>query len=88
MKIAEGFILRQVAGSYIVVAVGKAASTFNGIVNLNDTGAFLWKQLEDGKTEEQLVSALLDEYEVEKDVAEKGVTAFIDKLTKAGLIIE
>ena len=46
MKIKEGFILREVAGSHIVVAVGQAVKTFNGIINLNPTSALLWKNLE------------------------------------------
>ena len=42
MKIKEGFILREVAGNYIVVAVGSAVKQFNGVITLNETGAFLW----------------------------------------------
>ena len=46
MKIKQGFILREVAGSYLVVAVGEAVKRFNGVINLNETGAFLWRLLE------------------------------------------
>ena len=86
MKIKEGFILREVAGSYIVVAVGDAVKNFNGIIKLNQTSAFLWEKLVKGATKEQLVEALLGEYDVEKDVAEKGVKSFINTLIKANLI--
>ncbi len=86
MKIKDGFILREVAGSYIVVAVGAAVKEFNGVINLNETGAFLWKQLEKGCTEEELTGALLSEYEVEEEIAKKDAKSFIEKLTEAGLI--
>ncbi len=86
MKIKSGFILREVAGSYIVVAVGEAVKNFNGVINLNETGAILWQRLQEGCDEEGLVKALLSEYEVEKDLAQKDVKNFIAKLTEAGLI--
>lgn len=40
MKIKEGFAKRNIAGSEIVVPVGKKALEFNGMVTLNETGAF------------------------------------------------
>ena len=69
-----------------MVAVGEAVKEFNGVINLNETGAFLWKILQEGATEEQLLNALLEEYEVEKELAEKDVKAFVAKLTEAKLI--
>lgn len=86
MKIKDGFILREVAGSFIVVAVGEAVKEFNGIINLNETGAVLWKTLEKGATKEQLVKALLAEYDVDEATAEKDVSAFIEKLQEAKLV--
>lgn len=87
MKLKEGYLLREVAGNYIVVAVGSAVKEFNGVINLNESAAFLWKQLSEDKTEEELVNALLGEYEVTRDIAEKDVKAFVEKLTQAKLVI-
>ena len=86
MKIKQGYILREVAGNFIVVAVGEAVKNFNGIINLNETGAFLWKQLQEGATEEQIKKAMLEEYDVAEDVAQKDIKAFIDKLNEKGLL--
>ncbi len=86
MKIKDGFILREVAGSYLVVAVGNAVKEFGGIVNLNETGAFLWRLLEKSSTESEMVDALLNEYEVDRETAEKDVKAFVEKLTEAKLV--
>jgi len=46
MKVKEGYMLREVAGNSVVVAVGKATLDFNGLITLNSTGTFLWKLLE------------------------------------------
>ena len=86
MKIRDGFILREVADSFIVVAVGEAVKTFNGIVNLNETGAFLWKILEQGATKEELLKKLTAEYDVDDATAKKDIDAFVAKLEEAKLV--
>ncbi len=87
MKIKEGFILREIAGSFIVVAVGEAVKSFNGVINLNPTGALLWKKLSEGGDENDLLKALLDEYDVEEEVAKKDIELFIAKLKNANLLV-
>ncbi|MBQ3492837.1 MAG: PqqD family protein [Clostridia bacterium] len=86
MKIKDGFILREVAGNYIVVAVGNAVKDFNGVITLNETGSFLWKKLEKGATEEELKTALLEEYDVTEEIATRDIGLFVKKLTDAGLV--
>ena len=86
MKIKSGFVLREIAGNYIVVSVGERVKEFNGVVNLNGTGAFLWDALAKGATEDQLADKLVSEYDVEKSVALNDVKEFIVKLREANLI--
>lgn len=85
MKIKEGFILRNVAGSNVVVPVGQATVDFNGMMSLNDTGAFLFDKLTKGTTEEQLIRDLMDEYSIDKELAIKDVKDFIEKVESEGL---
>lgn len=85
MKIKEGFLLRKIAGGYHVIAVGKAAKNFNGIIHLNETGAFLWKKIEEGEDENKIADSLVSEYGIEKDKAEQDVKKFISDLKEAGL---
>ena len=84
MKIKEGFLLRQVADNWVVLPVGQACVDFNGMLSLNDSGALLWKALEQGGGREALADALLAEYEVERSVALADVDEFLAKLSKAG----
>ncbi len=86
MKIKENFVRREVAGNYVVVALGSAGNNFNGMMKLNSTGNFLWERLESGATREELVLALIDEYEVEKDKAEASADAFVKELERLGCI--
>ena len=87
MKIREGFILREIAGKKIVVAVGSAVKHFQGVINLNGTGAFLWELLQNQVEKEQLISALLGEYDIDKETAEADVEAFISTLKQANLLV-
>lgn len=86
MKIKEGFLLRNIAGGYHVIAVGEAAKNFNGIVHLNETGAFLWKLLEDGADSEKLIDSLVKQYGIDKEKAKIDAACFVAKLKEAELV--
>ena len=88
MKLKENLVLRQVAQNWVVLPVGEATLSFTGMLNLNDSGAMLWKVLEKNPTREALVAALRAEYEVTEEQACADVEAFLKKLTFAGCIEE
>ncbi|MEG6523571.1 PqqD family protein [Desulfotomaculum sp. 1211_IL3151] len=81
-------MLRQVAGNNVVVAIGKATLDFNGLISLNDTGTFLWKLLEKGANKEELLLAILDEYDIDEARAKRDITEFIEKLKGADLLVQ
>lgn len=87
MRVKSGFILRAMGENHLVVPVGAMTVDFRCIITLNETGAFLWKQLQEECTEEALVQALLGEYDVTEDVASRDVAAFLDNLRKADLLV-
>ena len=82
MKIEKEYILRQIAGDYIIVPVGSAALEFNGMITVNETGAFLWEKLREGTTKEELLHAMLEEYEVSEKEAEADIQEFLQMLQK------
>ncbi len=86
MKIKDGFMLREVAGTYVVVPVGERSEQFNGMVNLNEIGAFIWKVLENGSDRAGVISAMLAEYDVTEEIAAKDADNFINILSENGLL--
>ena len=86
MKTKEGFMLREVGGTSVVVAVGTANDDFNGIITLNEPGSLLWKALEKGADLDALVKVITDEYEVDNDTAKADVTEFIKIAQEAELL--
>ena len=85
-KIKEGFVLRKIKDNYIVVALGKASKEFNGMISLNESGAFLWKLLDGTNTFEDIVNKMMAEYEISEDVASTDVKEYIKKLEDGGII--
>ena len=85
MKLKEGFILRTVAGETVVIPSGEELD-LNVMITLNDTGRFLWEQLQEEKTLEQLVEATTAEYVVETEVAKAYIEEFVKKLDENGFL--
>jgi len=83
MKIVQGFIVRKIVDQSIVVPVGFKNVGFHTMISLNNSGAFLWQQLQTEKTEDDLLSAILEEYDIDETIALEDVRVFITKLKKA-----
>lgn len=86
MKVRNNLILREIAGSWIIVPVAEMVVEFNGLMNLNETGAFLWKKLSEGAEMEDLVSGLLAEYDIDEETAKADIKEFVDQLKDKGLL--
>ena len=87
MKIKPAFIIRKLADNYVVVPVNNQ-NEFQGMIQLNQTGAFIWQQLEAGKNEDEILSLMLEKYEISLEKAKEDITLFIEKLRKDNLIDE
>ena len=86
MKIKEGFAMRNIAGSNIVVPVGKNAGEFNGMITLNSSGAFFWNCFLQNRSEAEVVELVLNEYEADRETVEKDVADFVALLKNNGII--
>lgn len=86
MKIKKELVKRDIAGDTILVPVGKTVYDSNGLFILNELGSFLWDRLEAAENEEELLHAVLNEYEVTENVAEKDLRTFLDKLREMGIL--
>ena len=88
MKINPDFTIQKVGASYVAVPIGETSKTFHAMLRLNETGAFLWKLLaEKDCTEEDLVEALLAEYEVDREIAARDVHALVTLMREKNLFV-
>jgi L-ribulose-5-phosphate 3-epimerase UlaE len=86
MKIKDGFVLKEVAGQFIVVPVGEAVINFNGMLTLNKTGKFLFEALQEEKTTEELAEMLVGKYDIDRARALADVREFVAALASNDIL--
>ncbi len=87
MKISTDAKLRIVAGENIVMRAINGAVSMNRVISLNNSAAWLWKELFGKEFEEIDVAALLiEEYEIDSDVAQKDAAHWVRQMSEAGLL--
>lgn len=88
MQIREGLVLRRIADLDVVIPIGNNIADFNGIISLNETAAFLWKRLTLKEELPHIMEALIEEYDVNPEIARKDIEQFIEQLTQANIVME
>ena len=80
MKLSENFVLKNIAGENVVLPSGDDLD-LSVMISLNDTAKFLWEQLQEDKTEEDLLQAVIANYEdVDQEEAKKFISEFVSSL--------
>lgn len=79
MRVDKEFVLREIAGDYIIIPTGKTVLEFNGLITVNEVGVSI-------VTFDKLVQGILDEYDVEEQVAREDIREFLDKLIAGGIL--
>ena len=86
MKIKEDLMLRNICDEWVVVPMGARLQEFNGIMKLNESGAFIWKLLQQENKKEDIIRELLNEYDIDEKEATREVDDFIDMLSKKNVL--
>ncbi|MDR3288831.1 MAG: PqqD family protein [Peptococcaceae bacterium] len=86
MKIADGFVLRQIIDTWIVVPVGKEVSQSGNMLSLSETSALLWERLEQGADEEMLTELLCERYETDRETAAADVKEFLREMEELNVL--
>lgn len=86
MKIKPGFVLRNVVDEYIVMPTGSNVAKFEGAVVLNEVSAFIYKQLENPMSRDDLLTAVLNEYDVDEATVAADLDELLEKLSDMGVL--
>lgn len=86
MEIKKELIKRQIAGETVLIPVGKAVYESNGLFALNEVGAFIWELLPRVEDPQQILEAVLAEYDVTEDGAKEDIERFLRDLEKLGIL--
>ena len=86
MRVDDGFVLREIAGDYVIIPTGKTVLDFNGMVTVNEVGVSIWKMLQEETTFENIVQGILDEYDADEETVKADVQEFLDRIKEAGIL--
>ena len=89
MKLKKGYRLRSLGQEFILVAEGLDTVDFSRMISMNESAAFLWKEVEGKDFDAEMLTALLtDNYDIDRETAQNDVAALLDSWSAAGLIEE
>jgi len=79
-RIRPGYALRQFLDEYLAIPVGPAEKRDVGVAVLNPMGHYLWDKLQTAQTREDLLTAILDEFDVDRETAMRDLDEFLNQL--------
>ena len=86
MKIKSDYMIRNIAGTNVVVPIGERVIEFKGMMTLNESAAYIWGFLKEDRTYEEVLAALLEEFDVDEAVAKSDLNDLLDQMKKSGVL--
>lgn len=86
MRIAKEFILRDIAGECVLVPTGATTQDFNGLITMSDTAKFIRENMEKADSLDEMIGMILEEYEIDEEMARQDAVEFISRLVQAGFV--
>lgn len=75
-------VTRKTGNEYVLVPITDNIADMNSVYTLNETGAFIWEQIDGKRKVEEIIKLLTTEYDIDFKNAEKDVFSFIDNMSK------
>lgn len=86
MKIRDGFVLRNVVDEYIVMPTGGNIAKFEGAIVLSEVSAFIFRQMADPVSREDVLKNVLEEYDVDEETAARDIDALLAQFDSMGIL--
>ena len=86
MKLKTKYILRTVADKTVAIAIEQAGEATDGVITLNETGAFIFSLINEGADFDTVTEKFFEEYDVTKEDALKAVENFVEYLKNSDLL--
>jgi hypothetical protein len=84
---SPSIVTKKTANEYVLVPVTNNIADMDSVYTLNETGAFIWDQIDGRRTIEEITGLLTEEYEIDRESAEKDVFTFIENLNKYLILV-
>jgi hypothetical protein len=79
---SPSIVTKKTGSEYVLVPVTNNIADMNSLYTLNETGAFIWEQIDGRRDVEEIIAALTEEFDIDYKSAEADVFSFIDELGK------
>ena len=79
---STSIVTRKTGNEYVLVPITNNIADMNSVFTLNETGAFIWEHIDGKRTVEEIITELMNEYEIDKQNAESDVITFIGNMRK------
>lgn len=86
MKIKDGFIMKDVAGSKVVLPLGERQAEIRGIITFNDIGAEVFNMLDGTNSVEEIIARIVKDYDAPYETVKSDVEKLIEKMRENGLV--
>ena len=88
MKIKEGFLLREIANTFLLVPVAERVIDFKGIIVLNGVSPSIVEYMKEHRSREELLTYILDLYEIDEETAERDLNKLLSQMETSGVLIQ
>jgi hypothetical protein len=79
---SSSVVTRKTGNEYVLVPITNNIADMNSVYTLNETGAFIWEQIDGKRSVEEIIIALTTEYDIDNKNAETDVYSFIENMSK------
>ena len=86
MKTNKEYMLREIAGETVLIPTGSASQKLNGMIQLTESAAYIWKQVDTAVDLDEIVARVQDEDEVDEDTARRDIYGFLRELYVRGVV--
>jgi hypothetical protein len=85
---SPSIVTRKTGNEYVLVPIANNIADMHSVFTLNETGAFIWEQINGERSVEEIITVLISEYDIDNENAVKDVFSFIDDMNKYLVVSE
>jgi hypothetical protein len=82
----SSIVFREIAGEMIMVPIKKTADEVDFIYTTNEVGGFIWESIDGEKEFGEILDAIVSEFEITPEAAEKDLLDFLQQLEAVGAV--
>lgn len=81
------FIFRKIVDEMILVPIHKNVADMDAIFTLNEVGAFVWAQIEQPCSLDEIQKSLADEFDADLEIIQSDLRQFLTEMVNIGAVV-